>query len=48
MNKRELINAVAERTGDKKVAAAAVDAVVGTIQDTVAAGVRVKVRRFPA
>jgi DNA-binding protein HU-beta len=46
MNKRELITAVGERIGDKAVAAAAVDAVIETIQDAVAGGDKVALTGF--
>lgn len=47
MNKRELVDAIAERlSGSKKEAAEAVDAVLDTIQATVAKGEKVAITGF--
>ena len=46
MNKRELIDAVSGRLGDKKSATEAVNAVLETIQSTVAAGDKVAITGF--
>jgi DNA-binding protein HU-beta len=46
MNKRELVDAVAERVGSKKVATEAVDAILETIQGTVAKGEKVAITGF--
>lgn len=46
MNKRELVDAVAERVGSKKIAGEAVDAILDTIQDTVAKGEKVAITGF--
>ena len=46
MNKRELIDAISERLGDKKSATEAVNAVLETIQSTVAAGDKVAITGF--
>ena len=46
MNKRDLIDAISERLGDKKSATEAVNAVVETIQSTVAAGDKVAITGF--
>lgn len=46
MNKRELIDAISERTGDKKSATEAVNAVLETIQTTVASGDKVAITGF--
>lgn len=46
MNKRDLIDAISARTGDKKSAAEAVNAVVETIQSAVARGDKVAITGF--
>src|SRR6516225_4463868 len=46
MNKRDLIDAISERLGDKKSATEAVNAVLETIQSTVAAGDKVAITGF--
>lgn len=46
MNKRDLIDAVSGRMGDKKTAAEAVNAVLDAIQDTVARGDKVSITGF--
>lgn len=46
MNKAELIDAVAEKVGDKKTATAAVEAVLETVQGAVARGEKVAVTGF--
>jgi DNA-binding protein HU-beta len=46
MNKRDLIDAVSVRLGDKKSATEAVNAVLETIQWTVAAGDKVAITGF--
>ena len=46
MNKRELIDAVSGRLGNKKSATEAVNAVLETIQSTVAAGDKVAITGF--
>jgi DNA-binding protein HU-beta len=46
MNKRELIDAISDRLGDKKSATEAVNAVLETIQSTVAAGDKVAITGF--
>ncbi|GAB3452812.1 HU family DNA-binding protein [Streptomonospora sediminis] len=46
MNKRDLIDAISDRMGDKKTATEAVNAVLDTIQTTVAAGEKVAVTGF--
>ncbi|GAA3197162.1 HU family DNA-binding protein [Actinocorallia longicatena] len=47
MNKRELVDAIAERlSGSKKDAAEAVDAILDTIQSTVAKGEKVAITGF--
>lgn len=46
MNKRDLIDAVSGRMGDKKTATEAVNAVLDTIQDTVARGDKVSITGF--
>jgi DNA-binding protein HU-beta len=46
VNKSELIDVVAERIGDKRVATAAVEAVVDTITRAVVAGERVAISGF--
>jgi DNA-binding protein HU-beta len=46
MNKRDLIDAISSRMGDKKTAAEAVNAVLETIQKTVAKGDKVAITGF--
>lgn len=46
MNRQQLIDAVAETVGDKKVASTAVGAVLDTVQRTVAAGEKVSLFGF--
>ncbi len=46
MNKRDLIDAVSGRMGDKKTATEAVNAVLETIQETVARGDKVSISGF--
>jgi DNA-binding protein HU-beta len=46
MNKRDLIDAVSERMGDKRTATEAVNAVLDTIQETVARGDKVSITGF--
>jgi DNA-binding protein HU-beta len=46
MNKRELIDAISARLGDKKSATEAVNAVLETIQSAVAAGDKVAITGF--
>jgi DNA-binding protein HU-beta len=46
MNKSELIDAISERMGDKKSATEAVNAVLETIQHTVAKGDKVAITGF--
>jgi DNA-binding protein HU-beta len=46
MNKRQLVDKVGERVGSKKVAGEAVEAVLATIQDTVAGGETVDIAGF--
>lgn len=46
MNKRDLINAISERMGDKKTATEAVNVVLDTIQESVAQGERVAITGF--
>lgn len=46
MNKRDLIDAISGRLGDKKTATEAVNAVLDTIQDTVAKGDKVAITGF--
>lgn len=48
MNKRELVQAVANRMGDNKTATDAVNAVVDAIQKAVAAGDKVSITGFGA
>ena len=43
MNKRDLIDAISDRLGDKKTATEAVNAVLETIQATVASGDKVAI-----
>jgi DNA-binding protein HU-beta len=46
MNKRDLIDAISGRMGDKKTATEAVNAVLDTIQETVARGDKVSITGF--
>jgi DNA-binding protein HU-beta len=46
MNKRDLIDAISDRLGDKKSATEAVNAVLDTIQSAVAAGDKVAITGF--
>jgi DNA-binding protein HU-beta len=46
MNKRDLIDAISDTMGSKKAATEAVNAVIGTIQETVANGDRVAITGF--
>jgi DNA-binding protein HU-beta len=46
MNKRDLIDAISGRMGDKKTATEAVNAVLDTIQSTVAKGDKVAITGF--
>jgi DNA-binding protein HU-beta len=46
MNKRDLVDAISMRMGDKKTAAEAVNAVLDTIQKTVAGGDKVSITGF--
>ncbi len=46
MNKRDLIDAISGRLGDKKSATEAVNAVLETIQSTVASGDKVAITGF--
>ena len=46
MNKRDLIDAISSRMGDKKTATEAVNAVLDTIQNTVAKGDKVSITGF--
>jgi DNA-binding protein HU-beta len=46
MNKRDLIDAISGRLGDKKTATEAVNAVLDTIQQTVAKGDKVAITGF--
>ena len=46
MNKRDLIDAISSRIGDKKTATEAVNAVLETIQKTVARGDKVAITGF--
>jgi len=46
MNKRDLIDAISGRMGDKKTATEAVNAVLDTIQQTVARGDKVSISGF--
>lgn len=46
MNKRELVDAIADRVGSKKAATEAVDAILDTIQATVATGEKVAITGF--
>lgn len=46
MNKRDLIDAISDRMGSKVMASEAVNAVIGTIQETVASGDKVTITGF--
>jgi DNA-binding protein HU-beta len=46
MNKRDLIDAISDRMGDKRMATEAVNAVLDTIQETVASGDKVSITGF--
>jgi DNA-binding protein HU-beta len=46
MNKRDLIDAISSRMGDKRTATEAVNAVLDTIQETVASGDKVSITGF--
>lgn len=46
MNKNELVDAVADKVGDKKTAGAAVEAVLDAIQEAVAGGDKVSLTGF--
>ena len=46
MNKRDLIDAISDRMGDKKTATEAVNAVLDTIQTAVAKGDKVAITGF--
>src|SRR5215469_18839210 len=46
MNKRDLIDAISYRMGDKRTATEAVNAVLDTIQETVARGDKVSITGF--
>jgi DNA-binding protein HU-beta len=46
MNKRDLVDAISSRMGDKKTATEAVNAVLDTIQQTVAKGDKVSITGF--
>jgi DNA-binding protein HU-beta len=46
MNKRDLIDAISSRMGDRKTATEAVNAVLETIQSTVAKGDKVSITGF--
>jgi DNA-binding protein HU-beta len=48
MNKKELVDAIADRVGDKKTATEAVNAVLDTIQSAVATGDKVSITGFGA
>ncbi|MBX6383060.1 MAG: HU family DNA-binding protein [Microbispora sp.] len=48
MNKKELVDAIADRVGDKKMAAEAVNAVLDAIQSAVASGDKVSITGFGA
>lgn len=48
MNKRELVDTIAERVGDKKTATEAVNAVLDAIQNAVANGDKVSITGFGA
>jgi DNA-binding protein HU-beta len=46
MNKRDLVDAISSRMGDKRTATEAVNAVLDTIQETVASGDKVSITGF--
>ena len=46
MNKRELVDAISDRLGSKRAATEAVDAILQTIQSTVAKGEKVAITGF--
>ncbi|WP_214103265.1 HU family DNA-binding protein [Acrocarpospora catenulata] len=46
MNKKELVDAIADRVGDKKTATEAVNAIIETIQGAVADGDKVSITGF--
>jgi len=48
MNKKELVDAIADRVGDKKTATEAVNAVLDAIQTAVAGGDKVSITGFGA
>lgn len=48
MNKKELVDAIADRVGDKKTATEAVNAVLDAIQTAVASGDKVSITGFGA
>ncbi|GGS58820.1 hypothetical protein GCM10010156_16860 [Planobispora rosea] len=48
MNKKELVDAIADRVGDKRTATEAVNAVLDTIQKAVASGDKVSITGFGA
>ncbi|GAA1714301.1 HU family DNA-binding protein [Nonomuraea wenchangensis] len=48
MNKRELVEAISDRVGDKRTATEAVNAVIDTIQKAVASGDKVSITGFGA
>jgi len=48
MNKRELVDAIADRVGDKKTATEAVNAILDAIQSAVAGGDKVSITGFGA
>ncbi|MDP9865531.1 MULTISPECIES: HU family DNA-binding protein [Streptosporangium] len=48
MNKKELVDAIADRVGDKKTATEAVNAVLDAIQKAVAGGDKVSITGFGA
>lgn len=48
MNKKELVDAIADRVGDKKTATEAVNAIIETIQHAVAGGDKVAITGFGA
>ncbi|GAA3231135.1 MULTISPECIES: HU family DNA-binding protein [Nonomuraea] len=48
MNKRELVEAIADRVGDRKTATEAVNAVIDAIQKAVASGDKVSITGFGA
>jgi DNA-binding protein HU-beta len=48
MNKKELVDAIADKMGDKKTATEAVNAVIETIQSAVATGDKVSLTGFGA